>query len=380
MSSSPPESNRLFVITHEFFPKRGGIATFTEEMALASQQIGWEVEVWAQHAEEHESGNWPFHVWRLPLKGTHDFSCQLRLAIQLIKRRRDLRRATVFLPEPGPMLTLMLLQRFHAFRPRNLYLTFHGSDVLKFYHNPLIRPMARQLITRARLVSVLTDYTAGLIESMFPEARGKLVKTPGALRSTFPWEHLGERQSRDRIRILTVARIHPRKGQMETLRALKKLPEESRQKIEYWIVGTTSRPNYEKALREEAANCDFPVNFTGGVDDIELQDIYRQSDVFAMTSLDYGKSVEGFGLVYLEASAHGLPVIAHAVGGVSEAVIGGKTGILVPPADEPALTRAIDKLILRPDLRNELGTNGRDWARQNNWRHSATALFGLPQS
>ncbi len=374
------QSSKVFVVTHEFYPKRGGIATFTEEMALAAKQLGWDVEVWAQHATEKDDKKWPFRVWRLPLKGTHDLTCQLRLAVQLIKRRRDLRRATVFLPEPGPMLTLMLLQRFHAFRPRNLFLTFHGSEILKFYHNPWIRPMAKRLMNYAKKISVLTEYTGGLLTNLFPETESKLLKTPGALRAGFEMPQRRARSSAPKVRILTVARLHPRKGQLETLRALHRLPAPVRENIEYWIVGTTARPAYEKELKTAAEWCDFTVRFFGGVSDDQLTKIYDEADVFAMTSIDYGKSVEGFGLVYLEASAHGLPIVAHAVGGVSEAVISGQTGILVPPHDADALTRALTKLITTPALRHELGEKGRVWSRKHTWRDSALKLFGEPAS
>jgi phosphatidylinositol alpha-1,6-mannosyltransferase len=63
------------------------------------------------------------------------------------------------------------------------------------------------------------------------------------------------------------------------------------------------------------------VRFLGNLPDAELDRVYAQADVFALTSIDHGHSVEGFGLVYLEASAHGLPVVAHRVGGVAEAVV-----------------------------------------------------------
>ncbi len=71
--------------------------------------------------------------------------------------------------------------------------------------------------------------------------------------------------------------------------------------------------------------------------DDELSEIYDSADIFAMTSVDYGSSVEGFGLVYLEAAAHRLPVVAHAVGGVAEAIVDEVTGLLVPP-DAPCAT------------------------------------------
>lgn len=97
-----------------------------------------------------------------------------------------------------------------------------------------------------------------------------------------------------------------------------------------------------------------------------------------MTSMPHKHSVEGFGLVYLEAGAHGLPVVAHAIGGVPEAVIDGETGLLVPPGDQPALTAAFTRLLADPVLRRRLGEAGRARARARTWLDSARTLFGHP--
>src|SRR5579871_2620846 len=118
--STARHTHPLFLITHEFYPVSGGIATFAEEIARASAGLGFDVEVWAQSAPPGAEKNWPFRMRRLPLKGTHDLACQLYLAKELVSRRRQLRHATVYLPEPGPMLTMMLLQFFKAFRPKRL--------------------------------------------------------------------------------------------------------------------------------------------------------------------------------------------------------------------------------------------------------------------
>jgi len=119
------------------------------------------------------------------------------------------------------------------------------------------------------------------------------------------------------------------------------------------------------------------VRFFGNLTDNELTEIYDGADIFAMTSVPHGRSVEGFGLVYLEASAHGLPVVAHDVGGVSEAVLDGETGLLVPP-DRPAqLAAAFEKLFHDAELRRRLGTAGRDWVTSKCWKRSAEVLFSL---
>ncbi|HEU5079000.1 MAG TPA: glycosyltransferase family 4 protein [Opitutaceae bacterium] len=374
MSAATP-LNSVFLITHEFYPKRGGIATFTEEIAKASVGLGFDVEVWAQAAPANEEKAWPFRIHRLPVKGTHDLACQMGLAMQLIRQRRRLRYATVYLPEPGPMLAMMLLQFSKSFRPHRLVLTFHGSEILKFYQNPVTRKLGRRLIAKASRISTLTNYTQNLLCSRFPEARGKTFLTPGALRSDFAVVPQRISDTHGKIIVLTVGRLHPRKGHMATLHALQALTPRFRQQIEYWIVGGQSKGRYEQQLREAVAQSDLPVRFFGNIPDEELDAIYDRADIFAMTSIDYRHSVEGFGLVYLEASAHGLPVVAHHVGGVAEAVVDGVTGLVVPPNRPAQLTAAFERLIDDPLMRERMGQAGRDWALRNSWQDSANLLF-----
>lgn len=372
----------LHIITHEFYPRRGGIATFTEEMAAAAAGAGAAVEVWAQAAPARTVEKpWPFRLRRLPLKGTHDFWCLWQLGRELVRNRRDLRHTMVWLPEPGPMLSLMYLQFFKAFRPPRLILTFHGSEILRFHRNPLTRRLTRRLIRHAARISTLTGYTRDLLCMHFPEAIGKVMLSPGALRADF---HLPQTRSAtpasngDRLTVLTVGRWHPRKGQLETLQALLALPPELRARIACRLIGGHGKPHYEAKLRSLAATADFPVNFEANVGDAALAAAYDQADIFAMTSVPCGPSVEGFGLVYLEASAHGLPVVAHDIGGVSEAVLDQKTGLLVKPDDATGLTAAFARLITDSALRRQLGEAGREWARRNCWQASARSLFDLP--
>lgn len=372
-AGTPP----VFFITHEFYPRRGGIATYTEELARATAGLGLGVEVWAQQAETaQDKADWPFRLRRLPLRGTHDLTCQIQLARELVRHRRQLRHATVYLPEPGPMLTMMLLQYFHAFRPRRLVLTFHGSEILRFARSPLRRFLARRLIGYASRVSVVSAYTERLLLEHFPEAAEKILLTPGALRSDFAVVPAPTAKRGNKIVVLTVGRIHPRKGQLLTLRALQSLAPEVRQRIEYWVVGTANKGDYETQLRTTAAaQPDLNVRFLGDLPDAELSGVYERADIFAMTSVTLDHSVEGFGLVYLEAAAHGLPVVAHNVGGVAEAVVDGVTGLLIPP-DRPAqLAAAFESLIHDAPLRRRLGEAGRGWATRNRWHDAAAKLF-----
>lgn len=370
------------MVTHEFPPHRGGIATYAAEMARAAVKLGYAMEVLAPAAPSAVDDEvWPFAVRRLPLKGTHGLACQWHSTRTLFAERHRLRQATLYLPEPGPMLALMLLQFFHALRPHRLLLTVHGSEILCFRSRPTLRRAAGRLFASADRIGVVSQFTQSLLLEHFPEAAARTVLTPGALRDEFTQSPVpaAVRPSQDKIVILTVARLHPRKGQCHLLKALAALPAAQRAAIEYWIVGAHSKENYEAHLRQAAAAVDFPVKFLGDIPDADLGGIYGAADIFAMTSMPHKNSVEGFGLVYLEAGAHGLPIVAHDIGGVAEAVAGEITGLLVSPDDLPALAAALSRLIADPALRRRLGDAGRQRARQHTWLESATALFGQPE-
>ncbi len=376
VTSIAKPASPLFLITHEFYPVSGGIATFAEEMAKASAELGYDVEVWAQSAPIGMEKKWPFRIKRMPLKGTHDLICQIRLAWQLVAYRRELRHATVYLPEPGPMLTMMLLQFFRAFRPKRLVLTFHGSEILNFSKSPLRRWLAGRLIRHADRISTLTTYTQELLIERFPHAADKSFLTPGALRTDFAVVPERATRSQGKTVILTVGRLHPRKGQLITLKALQMLPDEVRSGIEYWIVGGRNKGNYEELLRNQAARDPvLKVRFFGNIPDEELAEVYERADIFALTSVPHGQSIEGFGLVYLEAAAHALPIVAHNIGGVSEAVRDGESGVLVTPGRPAELAAAFEKLIHDAPLRRSMGESGQEWAKRNCWQENASTLF-----
>ena len=372
----------LVLVTHEFFPHRGGIAIYAAEMARAAQGLGYEVEVWAPALPPGvaEKG-WPFKVRRLPLAGDHGLLSQWRMARQLEAQRDQLNAATLYIPEPGPLLAMLLLQYFDRLQPARLLLTFHGSEIQRLASRRLLRWSTTHLLRKAVRISVVSAYARDLFIKHFPESAPKIVLTHGALRTDLaPSPPDPAPRAGATTVILTVARINPRKGQLQVIEALKALPAAQRASLEYWVVGSHSKENYDTALAAAAARADFPVKFLGDVPDEKLDDIYRQAVIFAMTSMPHNPSVEGFGLVYLEAGAHGLPVVAHDIGGVPEAVTHGETGLLVAPGDTAGLTAAFSQLIADPALRRRLGAAGRLRASQRTWRDSAQSLFGQPDT
>ena len=101
--------------------------------------------------------------------------------------------------------------------------------------------------------------------------------------------------------------------------------------------------------------------------DEKLRNIYQESDIFILPSVPRAKSVEGFGFVYLEASSHGIPVIAHQTGGVKDAVIHEKTGFLIEPKNKTGLKDALILLLSDFELREKMGKQGSVWAEKHSW-------------
>jgi phosphatidylinositol alpha-1,6-mannosyltransferase len=381
-SSFPGKSApSLILVTHEYHPHRGGIAIYAAEMARAAQELNYRVEVWAPALPAGVTEPvWPFQVRRLPLAGDHSLRSQWCMARELLAHADRITDATLYIPEPGPLLAMLLLQYFDTIRPARLMLTFHGSEIQRLAARRLLRWSTNHLLAKATRISVVSVYARQLLEKKFPLAAEKVVVTPGALRPDLRLQQSAPTALPGaKTVILTVARLNPRKGQLEVINALKALPPAARAALEYWLVGAHGKENYDNLLAAAAATADFPVKFLGDIPDEQLGSIYAQASIFAMTSMPHKHSVEGFGLVYLEAGAHGLPIVAHAIGGVPEAVMDGVTGLLVEPGDTAALTQAFARLLDDPRLRRRLGEAARVRALARTWRDSAAALFGQPR-
>src|SRR4051794_4102848 len=109
--------------------------------------------------------------------------------------------------------------------------------------------------------------------------------------------------------------------------------------------------------------------FTGSVSDAERDDWFRRSHVFAMPSRLPARRPggEGFGIVFLEAGANGLPLVAGGVGGALDAVRDGETGLLVDPTDHLAVADACVELLADPKRATQMARAGRAFAEAHSW-------------
>ena len=373
-----PASSPLAVLTHEFFPYRGGIAVYVEETARAAAAAGYGVTVWAPDKPKLRSTPWPFTVRPVAMRGSLDWGCRLALARAMGGAKAQLAQSLVWLPEPGALLAAMYLNALGRLPAKRLVLTLHGSEILRFAGRPHRRHLFQKLLDRAHRIGVVSEFNRSLLHEHFRVAPEKIVTVSGALRSDFP-EAIPPRPPKapgEPLVLLTVGRVHPRKGQHCVLEALAQMKPKPRHNLEYHVAGPVVKHDYQGKLELLAKKSGVAVKFLGSIPDAELPAIYARADIFVMTPVPHGPSVEGFGLVYLEAAAAGLPVIAHRTGGVAEAVRHDTTGLVVDPQDRAALAHAIRSLMDDPKKCAKLAESGQKRLRELSWLENVKRLFG----
>jgi phosphatidylinositol alpha-1,6-mannosyltransferase len=163
--------------------------------------------------------------------------------------------------------------------------------------------------------------------------------------------------------VLCVGRLVERKGQDVLIRSLPQVAAAVPEVLCVLAGSGADRSRLEELARDLGVA--DRVCFLGFVPETELPGCYAAADVFAMPSryLPSAGDVEGFGIVFLEANAAGVPVVGGRSGGVEEAVRDGYTGLLVDPEDPAAVAGALTRLLQDEGLRRQLGAQGRERAR-----------------
>jgi len=176
--------------------------------------------------------------------------------------------------------------------------------------------------------------------------------------------------------VLSVGMAKPRKGYHLSLHAFAALRRRFPGAV-YRIAGAPPDGEYRTLLKSIIHQEKLRgVQFLGMVDDTRLDQLYREASIFILLSQDLDLRFEGFGLVYLEAGAYGLPVVGTISGGIPDAVIDGETGFLVNSEDSDAAGRAMIRLAEDPALSRRLGLAGRERAERLSWNRFAEEQWG----
>ncbi|WP_069763234.1 glycosyltransferase family 4 protein [Streptomyces sp. LUP47B] len=367
--------DKTLIVTNDFPPRPGGIQAFLHNMALRldPDRLVVHASTWKRSREGIEAtaafdAEQPFTVVRdsttmlLPTPGA------TRRAVGLLREHGC---TSVWFGAAAPLgLMAPALRRAGA---RRLVATTHGHEA-----GWAQLPAARQLLGRigesTDTLTYLGEYTRSRIAgALTPQAAGRMVQLPpGVDEKTF---HTGSGGDAVRARlgltdrpvVVCVSRLVPRKGQDTLILAMPRILTKEPDAV-LLIVGGGP---YEKELRRLAHETGVAdsVRFTGAVPWAELPAHYGAGDVFAMPCRTRrgGLDVEGLGIVYLEASATGLPVVAGDSGGAPDAVLDGETGWVVRGGSAEETAERIAVLLGDAELRSRMGQRGREWVEEK-WR------------
>ena len=367
------DNQKIILLTHEYPPKRGGAGTYCEELVNASLKIGIPIEAWVpDYATNPNDSN----LYRLPIKGSQDWICSFRLFKEIKNNLQKINQAPLLhLAEPGSLRAFIRFGWVLKKLP-NIIITIHGTELIRFCKNPIEKLFFLRLLKKAKKIHVLSNFNQNELFKICTTIKDKILLFPGAPARNLVGDLVKDRKpANKKLRILCVARIHPRKGQDRILQSISKLPDNLKKKIECLFVGPVVKKNFFRELEKQKEEIDCKISFLGDLPDQELKNIYQSSDIFILPSMPRAQSVEGFGFVYLEASSHGLAVLAHRIGGVEDAIKDGETGILTNPEKPEELENALKTLIVNKALRNQLGDAGKEWANAHSWESVAKNLY-----
>jgi phosphatidylinositol alpha-1,6-mannosyltransferase len=344
---------RILVVTPDFPPRPGGIQLLAHRLVSHFEHASVRVHTLdAPGAASWDDSQAGYEIKRVPAGRQHRLSI-LRLNATAIADASRYRPDAVLAMHVVAAPAAAMIRR--ALRvPAITYLY-----ALEVVASPALARFAARHSDRIVAVSA---YTAGLAAAAGAEAERVRVIPPGV-----DWRRPPAAQRLRRPTVVTVGRLEDRyKGHDVMVRAmplvLARVPD-----AQWIVIGDGSLRESIRRL-SDAQGLNRAIRMQGAVTDEVRDDLLSRAHVFAMPSRVPARSAgEGFGIVYLEAGVHGLPVVAGRAGGALDAVLDGSTGLLVDPTDHVQVAQAITRLLTDRESAARMGAAGSERARNFSW-------------
>jgi phosphatidylinositol alpha-1,6-mannosyltransferase len=368
---------RTLIVTNDFPPRQGGIQSFVH--GLVVRQPPGSVVVYASDYAGSAAFDaaQPFPVLRHPSGLLVPTPAARRRAVAALQ---EFGCTAVWFGAAAPLG--LLAPALRSAGARRIVATTHGHEA-GWAALPGARQVLRRIGAGCDVVTYLGEYFRIRLAGTMGRHAELVQLTPGVDTETFRPDVDGS-VVRARFGLLgrpvvvCVSRLVPRKGQDTLIHALPLL----RRRVPDTALLLVGAGRYREELETLAGSLGVAdeVVFTGGVPHHELPAHFAAGDVFAMPcrTRRAGLDVEGLGIVFLEASASGLPVVVGDSGGAPDAVRDADTGFVVDGRNVGAVADRLARLLPDDALRNRMGTAGRAWV-EHDWRWDVIAerLHGL---
>jgi phosphatidylinositol alpha-1,6-mannosyltransferase len=343
---------RVAVVSPEFPPDIGGVETYALEFVKELAGRGYQVAVFTVRHPQGEE-NLPGVSIEPVLKLCRAVDRETLASYSAdVWHALDASYAWIAHERPNGLVSVHGNDFLRPYYPmaqpdsRRFPLAWRWSDKVSRCLNPLwIRltaPAVRRSLARARHIITNSHYTENVLLERIPDCRGRT--SVGFVGVGGHFFDVAWQPAKDGIpRLITVSRLsEPRKNVDRVLHALSRLKD--RHAFRYTVVGDGhDRARLEKLARE--LRLGQRVRFSGFVSREELLDIYAHSDLMVLASDVTRDSHEGFGIVYLEAAASGVPSLAARLAGAAEAIDEGRSGMYVEEPTVEALADALARFL-----------------------------------
>jgi phosphatidylinositol alpha-1,6-mannosyltransferase len=345
------------LVTNDFPPKLGGIQSYL-----------WEL--WRRLPPDR------FAVLTTPYRGDSGFDAAQRFRVErtrqrvLFPTRAVSARIDALVEETKASLAVLDPALPVGDVGRRLTVPYavvvHGAEVSVPGRLPISHALLARVLRRASHVIAAGRWVAGQAEEVAGRPLATTIVSPGVDVVRFRPMTADQRPAArasfglppDGPLVVSVSRLVPRKGMDALIEAAARLASTRRDLTVAIAGGGRDRSRLDRLVRGSGA----PVRLLGRVDDDRLPSLYACADAFAMLCRNRWGSLEqeGFGIVFLEAAASGIPQVAGNSGGASEAVVDGETGFVVRrPDDAAAAAHALGQLLDDEDLRRAQGVAAR---------------------
>jgi phosphatidylinositol alpha-1,6-mannosyltransferase len=379
--------SRVLLVTNDFPPRRGGIQSYLGEFVGRLVAAGpHSVTVYAPQWKGAEAFDRSAEAANAAVAANgagyrvvrHPGTLMLPGPAVDARMRRliaDHGIDTVWFGAAAPLA--LLAQRARGAGARRVLASTHGHEV-GWSMLPVARSVLRRIGDDTDVVTFVSRYTRSRFAPAFGPKASLEYLPSGVDTDRFRPDPAGRAELRDRYRlgerptVVCVSRLVPRKGQDMLIKALPAI----RRRVDGAALVIVGGGPYLESLRKLARECGVAddVTFTGGVPAAELPTHHALADVFAMPcrTRGAGLDVEGLGIVFLEASASGVPVIAGRSGGAPETVQHNRTGLVIDGSSVNEVADAVTDLLCDRDRAAAMGAAGRDWATAQ-WRWDTLA-------
>ena len=394
-SASPTD---VLIIAADYKPSPGGIAAYLDNLARGLMDLGHRVKVVALvDSEDKERRTFleNYENWVIPVEVAHDerpkswlgnkcvsfleiLRCKVPSCGKILDRTRWFRASAASVTElekvldrERPALVVLghIYIQFYSYilllkATRRPYVVI-AHDVEFYRSKSRINDRVRRgmIIRGAETIAANSRHTKNMVEQWgVPKDKIVIVHPPLSEQAARLSHHFHHNESSDVFTLVTVSRLVRSKGIDTVLQALKIL-EQNRLNFRYIVAGKGPELASLKKLTKDL-KLDDKVRFTGFIEEDDKWRLLRSADVYVMPSrFSPNEPHEGFGIAFLEAAACGIPAIGANAGGVPDAVLHGKTGLLVEPDSPEELANALMFLFLDAEKRREMGAAGMERVR-----------------